>query len=62
MFIAAKQYQDLPTGGLVPSSDLMEVRILREAEFCNNIEKIPHVSKASSMLVTLILSKIQGKL
>ena len=63
VFIAAKQYQDLPTGGLVvPSSDLMEVCILIEAEFCNNIEKILHISKASSILVTLKLSKIQGKL
>ena len=48
VFIAAKQYQDLPTGGLVvPSSDLMEVCILIEAEFCNNIEKILHMSKVS---------------
>jgi len=32
VFIAAKQYQDLPTGGLVvPSLDLMEVCILIEA-------------------------------
>ena len=63
VFITAKQNQDLPTGGLaVPSSDLMEVCILIEAEFCNNIEKILHMSKASSILVTLKLSKIQGKL
>ena len=32
VFIAAKKYQDLPTGGLVPSSDLMEVCTLIEAE------------------------------
>jgi len=44
-FIAAKQYQDLPTGDLViPSSNSMEVYILIEAEFCNNIEKILHMS------------------
>jgi len=62
VFIAAKQYQNLHTGGLVvPSSDLMEVCILIEAEFCN-IEKILHMSKVSSILVTLMLSKIQGKL
>jgi len=62
VFIAAKQYQDLPTGGLVvPSSGLTEVWILLEAEFCNNIEKILHMSKVRSILVTLILSKIQGK-
>ena len=63
LFIAAKHYQDLPTGSLVvPSSDLMEVCILIEAELCNNIEKILHMSKVSSILVTLMLSKIQGKL
>jgi hypothetical protein len=63
VFIAAKQYQDLPTGGLVvPSLDLMEVCILIETEFCNNIEKILHMSKVSFILVTLMLSKIQGKL
>jgi len=61
MFIAAKQYQDLPTGGLVPSSYLTEVRTLIEAEFLNNIENIIYMSKVRSMLVTLMLSKIQGK-
>ena len=43
VFIAAKQYQDLPTVGLVPSSDLIEVYTLIEAEFLNNIEKILHI-------------------
>jgi len=63
MFIVAKQYQDLPTGSLVVlSSDLMEVCILIEAEFCNNIEKILHMSNVRSILVTLMLSMIQGKL
>ena len=63
MFIPAKQYQDLLNGVLVvPSSDLMEVCILIEAEFCNNIEKILQMSKVKSILVTLMLSKIQGKL
>jgi len=63
VFIAAKHYPDLPTGGLVvPSSDLMEGCTLIEAEFCNNIEKILHMIKVSSILVTLMLSKIQGKL
>jgi len=59
VFIVAKQYQDLPTGSLVVlSSDLMEVYILIEAELCNNIEKILRMSKVSSILVTLMLSKI----
>jgi len=63
VFIAANQYHDRPTGGLVVhSSDLMEVFILIEAEFCNNIEKILHMSKVSSILVIFMLSKIQGKL
>ena len=63
MFIAAKQYQDRPTGGLiVPSSDLMEVCILIEAELCNNIEQILDMGNVRSILITLILSKIQGKL
>ena len=63
VFIAVRQYQDLLTRGLViPSSDLMEVCIFTEAEFCNNIEKILHMSKVRSILVTLMLSKIQGKL
>jgi len=63
LFIAANQYHDHRTGGLVvPSSDLMEVAILIEAEFCNNIEKIFHMSKVSFILITLILSKMQGKL
>jgi len=63
MFIAAKQFKDLPTGSLVVlSSDLMEVCILMEAELCNNIEKILHVSKVSFILITLMPSKIQGRL
>jgi hypothetical protein len=62
VFIAAKQYQDLATVGLVPSSDLMEVSTSIEAKFINIIEKILHVSKVRSILVTFILSKIQGKL
>ena len=37
VFIAAKQYQDFPTGGLVVPT---EISILTEAEFHNNIEKI----------------------
>jgi len=62
VFIVAKQYQDLPTDGLVvPSSDLMEVCILIEAEFCNNIENILHMSKVSFILITIMLSKILGK-
>jgi len=53
LFITAKQYQDLPTGSLVvPSSNLMEMCILKEAEFCNNIEKILHMSKVSFILIT----------
>ena len=45
VFIAAKQYQDLPTSGLVvPSSDLTEVCTLIEADFCINIVKIIHTS------------------
>jgi len=40
----------------------MEVCILIEAEFCNNVEKILHMSKVSFILITLMLSKIQGKL
>ena len=39
VFIAAKQYQDLSTVGLVPSSDLMEVRTLIEAEFLNILKR-----------------------
>ena len=39
----------------------MKVCILIEAEFCNNIEKIPDMSKLRSRLVTLTLSKLQGK-
>jgi len=63
VFIDAKQYQDLPTGGLlVRCSDLTELCTLIEAELCNNIEKILHTSEVISILVTLILSKIQGKL
>jgi len=63
VFIAVVLYQDLPTGGLiVPSSYLTGVCTLIEAKFRNNIEKIPHISKASSILVTLMLSKIQEKL
>ena len=58
MFIAANQYHDRPTDGLaVPNSDLMEVCLL-----CNNFEKILHMSKVNSILVTFMLSKIQGKL
>jgi len=61
VFIPAKQYQDLPNVGLVvPSSDLMEVCTLIEAKFLNNIEKILHMNKVSSILVSLMLSKIQG--
>jgi len=63
VFIAAKQYQNIPTGVLVVlSSDLTEVCTLIEAEFRNNVEKILHISKVNSILVTLMLSKIQGKL
>jgi len=62
MFIAAKQYQDLPTGGhVVSSSDLKEVWTLIEAEF-HNVEKILHVNKDRSRLVTLMLTKLQAKL
>ena len=55
-FIPAKQYQDLPTGGiLVTSSGLMEVciLILIEAEFRDNIEKILLMSKVRSRLATI---------
>ena len=63
MFIAANQYQDLPTGGLaLPSLDLTEVCTLKEAEFRNSIEKILYISEVRFLLVTLMLSKIQGKL
>jgi len=61
-FIAAKQYQDIPNDGLVSRSDLTEVNTLIEAEFRNNIEKIIHLSKVRSRLVTHMLSKLKGKL
>jgi len=55
VFIAAKQYQDLPTGSLiVPSSDLAKVCTLI-AEFRNNIENILHMTKVISIPVTLML-------
>jgi len=63
MFIAAKQYQYLPISGIVVlSSDLTEVCTLIQAECHNNNEKILHMSKVKSILVTLMLSKIQEKL
>ena len=55
VFFAAKQYQDLPTDGhVVPSSDSREVFTLIEAQFRNNVEKILHMSKVRSILVTLL--------
>jgi len=59
-FIAAKQYQDLPTGGLVVHRFNGNVYIDR-SRILYYIEKILHVSKVRSILVTLMLSKIQGK-
>ena len=51
-FIATKQDQYIPIGGLVSRSNLMEVCALIEAEFHNNIEKILHMSKVRSRLIT----------
>ena len=51
LFIAAKQYQDLPTDGhVVPSSDSREVFTLIEAQFRNNVENILHMSKVKCRL------------
>jgi len=63
VFIAAKEYQDCPIAGhVVPNSDLAEVYTLTETDIRNNVENIPHKSKVRCRLVTLMLTKLQGKL
>jgi len=63
MFYAAKQYHILPTCSYVVSSSyLKEVCKLIEAEFQNNVEKILHVSKVRCILITPMMTMLQGKL